>query len=129
VTATLYLPLPRTGRAPATIAAARAHSRDLALQPAAHLEHAPTELLRERAELVRRSGELRAHEPANHLERRLVFREIRRVNEQLLAADPGGRRNMTSRSMCSPLTGSSSALPLTASTSTPSIRSRHCRTW
>ena len=88
VTATLYLPLPRSGLQPVDIATARHQSRDLRFNPQRHIRPAPAELLRERTELVRRAEDLRRHQPREHGDRRLVFREIRRINEQMLGSDP-----------------------------------------
>lgn len=88
VSATLRLPLPHSALGPADIAHARHASRDLRYNPQRHLARVPDELRREREELVRRSDELRAQRPADHLTRALVFRELRRVNERMLATDP-----------------------------------------
>ena len=88
VSATLHLPLPHSALGPADIAQARHASRDLRYNPQRHLARVPDELRRERDELVRRSNELRAQRPTDHVARALVFRELRRVNERLLATDP-----------------------------------------
>ena len=88
VSATARLPLEAKGVRLADIAAARQQSRDLHYNPQRHLPNVPVELARRREELVRRSAELRAHHPRDHAGRRLVFRELRRLNEQILAADP-----------------------------------------
>lgn len=88
VSATLRLPLPHTDVRPADIAAARQRSRDLRCNPQRHVASVPDRLTAQRAELVRRAEELRRRTPRDHLARRTVFREIRRLNEQLLATDP-----------------------------------------
>jgi len=88
VTATLQLPLPHAGVQLADIAAARHASHDVRYNPQRHLRSAPAELVRTRSELVRRSDDLRAHDPRDRASRRAVFREIRRTSEQILAADP-----------------------------------------
>lgn len=88
VSATLRLPLPHSALKPADIAQARHASRDLRYNPQRHLARVPNDLRREREELVRRSNELRAQRPTDHVARALVFRELRRVNERILAADP-----------------------------------------
>ena len=63
-------------------------SRDLRHNPQRHVAGLPAPLLTERTELVRRSQELAAHAPRDHESRRLVFRALRRLNEQMLEADP-----------------------------------------
>ncbi len=88
VSATLRLPLPHSKVRPADIAAARHQSRDLRYNPQRHLGNVPTELLAERAALVRHGRELREAQPPDHERRRVVFQEIRRLNERILAADP-----------------------------------------
>jgi hypothetical protein len=88
VTATLQLPLPHVGVKPADIVAARHASHDLRYNPQRHLRRAPAELVRTRAELVRRSADLRIHDPRDRASRRAVFGEIRRVSAQMLATDP-----------------------------------------
>ncbi|MEW6253117.1 MAG: hypothetical protein AB1716_20965, partial [Planctomycetota bacterium] len=88
VTATLHMPLPHTHVRPPDIAAARHAARDVRHNPQRRLTAVPAELLRERAALVRRSEELRRDRPADRANRRLTFSEIRRVNGQMLAAEP-----------------------------------------
>jgi hypothetical protein len=88
VTATLYLPLPQRDVQPAELATSRAAARDLRWNPQRHLASIPAELLEQRAELVRRSDELRQRDGHNRNERRLVFRALRQIGEQILAADP-----------------------------------------
>ncbi len=88
VSATLRLPLMRSEVRPADVTAARHAARDLRFNPERHLKSVPEELRREKQELVRRAALLRAERPKAHVDRRVVFREIRRVNEQMLAGDP-----------------------------------------
>jgi hypothetical protein len=88
VTATVRLPLPRHDAKPADIADARQQSRDIRFNPQRHLKDLPPELVRQRAELVRRSTDLRNRTPDDHEARRVVFRAIRRLNDQMLAKDP-----------------------------------------
>jgi hypothetical protein len=88
VSATLHLPLPHSRLRWADILAARRDSRDLRHNPQRHVAGLPAPLLTERTELVRRSQELAAHAPRDHESRRLVFRALRRLNEQMLEADP-----------------------------------------
>jgi hypothetical protein len=88
VSATMHLPLPRAAVAAADIAAARREARDLRFNPQRYITAASTETLQRRSELVRRSEELRARQVRDHGERRVVFRELRHLNEQILQADP-----------------------------------------
>ena len=88
VSATVRLPLPHAESRPEDIATARRRSRDLRFNPQRHLHRIPSGLVEQRAGLVRRSQELRARDPHDRAGRRLVFREIRRVNEQMLQTDP-----------------------------------------
>lgn len=88
VTATLHLPLPHSSLSPGDARAARRASRDVRFNPQRYVRRAPTELLARRSELIRRSDELRSRRSRARDERRLVFREIRRVNAQILDADP-----------------------------------------
>jgi len=88
VSATLHLPLRREGVRRADIAAARQRRRDLRYNPHRHLRNVPEQLLRRREELIRRSDELRADQPGDHVQRSVTFREMRRVNEQILKTDP-----------------------------------------
>ncbi|HPM24102.1 MAG TPA: hypothetical protein PLP66_09360 [Phycisphaerae bacterium] len=88
VSATLHLPLPRHGIRAADLAAARQRSRDLRYNPQRHLRAVPVELLDQRSELVRLSAERRARQPRDRAGRRVLFRELRRVNEQMLETDP-----------------------------------------
>jgi hypothetical protein len=88
VSATVHLPLPHSNVRLADIAAARHQCHDLRHNPQRHLPGVPDELLQQRAELIRRGLALRAHEPHNHAGRQLVFSELHRLNERLLAADP-----------------------------------------
>ena len=88
VTATLYLPLPRTRVRREQLEQARWRARDLIFNPQRYVHNPSPELVRRRAELIRRSQELRAHDYANHAERRAVFDGIRAVNEHLLRLDP-----------------------------------------
>ena len=70
------------------IAAARQQSRDLRYNPQRHLRQVPESLVTQRGQLVRRSRELATRDPRDHAGRRVVFREIRRVNERMLETDP-----------------------------------------
>ena len=88
VSATLHLPLPHSHLRWADILAARRDSRDLRHNPQRHVAGLPAPLLAQRTELVRRSQELAAHAPRDHESRRLVFRALRRLNEQMLEIDP-----------------------------------------
>lgn len=88
VTATLHLPLPRTGARVEQWQEARRRSRDIRFNPQRYLSNLPPELLRRRAEMIRRSDELRCHQPRDHATRRAVWAEIRRLNEHLLEHDP-----------------------------------------
>jgi len=88
VSATLHLPLPHSRLRWSDILAARRDSRDLRYNPQRHLSNIPHGLVVQRAELVRRSQELAAHDPRDRAGRRLVFAAIRRVNEQMLQTDP-----------------------------------------
>lgn len=88
VSATLHLPLPHSRLRWADILAARRDSRDLRYNPQRHLSNIPHGLVAQRAELVRRSQELAAHDPQDRTGRRLLFAAIRRVNEQMLQTDP-----------------------------------------
>ncbi|NLG43622.1 MAG: hypothetical protein GX547_10275 [Phycisphaerae bacterium] len=87
VTATVYLPLPRTGVTDEQVAQARWRARDLLYNPQRYVCNPSPDLLRRRAELIRRSQELAAHDYNNHTERRAVFDGIRAVNEHLLRQD------------------------------------------
>lgn len=86
--ATLRLPLPCGGVRPSDIGAARHQSHDLRHNPQRHLVGLPAVLLRRRVELVNRSRQLATQAPRDRAGRRLVFNEIRRVNEQMLQTDP-----------------------------------------
>lgn len=88
VTATLHLPFDHKPVASADIVAARRRARDIRYNPQRHLTHPPANLIARRAELIRRSDELRAQRPRDRAMRRTVFNEIRRVNERILEADP-----------------------------------------
>lgn len=88
VSATLLLPLPRAEAGAAALRAARHASRDLRWNPQRHISGLPEELVRQRAELARRSEDLRRHEPHDHETRRLVYQGLHRLNETLLAYDP-----------------------------------------
>ncbi len=88
VSATLRLPLPHADVTLEDIYAARQRSRDLRFNPQRHLANLPDRLVQRRAELVRQSDELRAADSKDHERRRVVFQEIRRVNEQMLQTDP-----------------------------------------
>jgi hypothetical protein len=88
VTATAFLPLPRTGVRWADVLAARHAARDLIFNPQRHLPDVPAGLLRRRSESVRRSDELRAARSRNRQERRLMFEAIRLVSAEILSTDP-----------------------------------------
>ncbi len=88
VSATLRLPLPHSHLRRTDVAAARHQSRDLRYNPQRHLHGVPAKLLQQRAALVGQGLDLRLHRPREHARRRLVFRELRRVNEQMLGTDP-----------------------------------------
>jgi hypothetical protein len=88
VTATLHLPLPRTAFRSEDLLAARRLSRDIRFNPQRYVENLPEGLLRRRLEMVRRSDELRALDAKDRGTRRLVWEEIRRLNEHLLERDP-----------------------------------------
>ncbi len=88
VSATVYLPLPRTGVKTADVLAARHASRDVRFNPQRYVHDVSDELLHRRLDLIRQSGELRAQRPQDHVARRLVFEEIRRANGQILQRDP-----------------------------------------
>lgn len=88
VSATLLLPLPHAEALAAALRAARHASRDLRWNPQRHVAGLPEELVRQRAELARRSDDLRRHEPHDHETRRLVYQALHRINETLLAHDP-----------------------------------------
>jgi hypothetical protein len=89
VSATLHLPLPRSGVGVAEVRAARRACRDVCFNPQRHLPDLPESLLNERATLIRRSDELRRQDRRARAERRTVFARIRQVNEQLLGSNPG----------------------------------------
>jgi hypothetical protein len=59
----------------------------LIYNPQRYVRNPSPDLLRRRAELIRRSQELAAHDYNNHTERRAVFDGIRSVNEHLLRQD------------------------------------------
>ena len=88
VTATLHLPLPRTGFQQDDLLVARYQSRDIRFNPQRYLQNIPAELLSRRTELIRRSDGLRAHHRKDRQARRRVWEEIRRINEHLLSHDP-----------------------------------------
>jgi hypothetical protein len=88
VTATLHLPLPHSRLGPQHLAAARRDSRDVRFNPQRHIDGLAPNLVAQRAELVRRSQELARQSPQDHDGRRVTFRELRRMNEQMLEADP-----------------------------------------
>lgn len=87
VTATLHLPLQHSAIASDDLRRARLASRDLRYNPQRHVRAAPTELVARRTDLIRTSTALREQHPRERAERRVVFREIRRVNEQILQTD------------------------------------------
>jgi len=89
VSATLHLPLPRSGVGVAEVRAARRACRDACFNPQRHLPDLSESLLNERAALIRRSDELRRRDRRARAERRAVFTRIREVNEQLLDCHPG----------------------------------------
>ncbi len=88
VSATLHLPLPSQGVTEEDLRAAERRSRDVRYNPERHIEKIPEDLRKHKRMLVRRSRELRANTPGDHATRREIFREIRHVNEQMLAQDP-----------------------------------------
>ncbi len=88
VTATLQLPLPHSSLSITELRGARRASRDLRYNPQRYVRSVPQDLLARRLELIRHSEELRAQRSKDRDERRVVFREIRRVNAQILDADP-----------------------------------------
>jgi hypothetical protein len=97
VTATLRLPLPRTGVTREALGQARLASRDVRYNPQRRLPNLPGELVRSRRELAQRSDELRRDFPGDHAARRAVFEAIRTTNERLLAADPWGAAKLDQR--------------------------------
>ena len=88
VTATLHLPLPRTGFRREDLLSARRQSRDIRFNPQRYLQNIPAELLNRRTELIRQSDELRAYHRKDRQARRRVWEEIRGINEHLLSHDP-----------------------------------------
>jgi hypothetical protein len=84
ISATLLLNLPRAGVLPEELGAARRASRDIRFNPQRCLTNLPDTLLRCKDELTRRSRTLRAEQPHDHAARKMVFDELRRVNEQML---------------------------------------------
>lgn len=89
VSATLHLPLPRRGVRPAEVLAARRQCRDLLFNPQRYARDVPPHLLGERAELIRRSQELAARRSRDRNARRQLFEDLRRVNDAILAGEPG----------------------------------------
>jgi len=88
VSATVLLPLPRTGVRVADLLAARRQTRDVVYNPQRYVRNVPPELCAERTALIRRSDELRANHSRDHAARRAIFEGIRRANDQILAHDP-----------------------------------------
>ena len=88
VSATLHLPLPRTGVRGEDLAEARRQSRDIRFNPQRYLEGLPVDLLQQRDEMISRSDALSADRSTDRGARRAVFEEIRRLNEHLLEHDP-----------------------------------------
>ncbi len=86
VTATLHLPLTAPDVSVDDVRQARQAARDIRFNPQRHLERAPQGLVQQRAELVRRSDELRVQR-APRSERKTVFRELRRVSAQIIETD------------------------------------------
>lgn len=89
VSATLRLPLPTSEATPEHLRIIRHQLRDWHFNPQRYLPaSAPSaQLLDERARLIRRSDRQRARR-APHLERREVYRAIRRLNDRLMELDP-----------------------------------------
>lgn len=88
VTATVFLPLPHQEVAEEDLRRLQWLTRDLRCNPQRHLKNVPPDLRQRRADLVRQSKELAEHRPGDREARRTVFREIRRVSEQMLQTDP-----------------------------------------
>ena len=88
ISATVHLPLPRTGVRPADVLTARRQARDLRFNPQRYLSDVPADLLRHRSEMIQRSNELRAQQSKDHSARRMIFEQIRRANERILGCDP-----------------------------------------
>jgi hypothetical protein len=88
ISATVRLPLALNGVTRVDVDAARQAARDVRCNPQRRLPAVPDSLERRRRELVRESDELRRKAPRDHARRRTVFRELRRVKEQMLAQDP-----------------------------------------
>jgi hypothetical protein len=97
--ATLHV-LPRNCAADAESAAdVRRAIRDLTWNPQRHLPDKPTldPLIEYRVAAVNRNRELRELDPLNHAARREVFRQIREINERLLAERPASRAELGER--------------------------------
>lgn len=88
VTATLHVEQTSQRVTRDELIAARRRSRDLRFNPQRYLRSVPAELLENRDALLVRSERLRALQPRDRAARRVVFGEIRRVNEQILKTDP-----------------------------------------
>ena len=88
VSATVRLPLPRMGVRRRDVLAANRANRDFKFNPQRHIADAPDDLLKRRDDKIRRSNELRRHQPHNHADRRMVFDGIRRLNEHIRACRP-----------------------------------------
>ncbi len=88
VTATLHVEQAAARVTRDDLITARRRSRDLRFNPQRYLRSVPAELLENRDALLVRSERLRALHPRDRAARRVVFGEIRRVNEQILKTDP-----------------------------------------
>lgn len=88
VSATVRLPLPHSRFSVDDLRRLKRDARDVIHNPQRHVAGAPAEFVRRREELIRQSAALRADAPHERESRRLVHREIRRVNGKILDADP-----------------------------------------
>jgi hypothetical protein len=97
--ATLHV-LPRDGAADAeSVADLRRAIRDLTWNPQRHLPDRPAlaPLIEYRVAAVQRNRELRELDPLNHAARRDAFRQIREINERLLAERPATLAELSER--------------------------------
>ncbi len=88
ISATLHLPLARSGASEPQAREARRLARDLRYNPQRYVRAAPPALLRRREELLRRAGELRGAGRAARGERRAIFIEFQQIRQAMLATDP-----------------------------------------
>lgn len=99
VSATLHM-FPRESAAVAESAAdIRRAIRDLTWNPQRHLPYrsALALLIESRVAAVQRIRDLREHDPLNHAARRDAFRQIREINERLLAERPAVLAELSER--------------------------------